>query len=451
MRCLSTRGQGTAPVSLTQAIEQGLAPDGGLWVPESIPRVDLAAFPASAPLSETAARALAPFFAGEALVSGPSARGKSAPLFAQGEREDGAPLSPGLEAIVEAAFTFDAPVRALSDDTGLLELFHGPTAAFKDFGARFLAECLARLPSRPRDLTILVATSGDTGAAVASAFHRRPGFSVAILYPDGRVSARQAHQLGAFGDNVRTFKVAGTFDDCQRVVKQALVDERLKAKRALGSANSISLGRLLPQLTYYAQASLNRRGEAPLNVVVPTGNLGNAMACLMARDMGFPIGRVVLATNANRVLPDFLASGRWEARPSLATLANAMDVGNPSNLERLRFWHPDAKELAAVVSADWVDDATIRSTIAETFQQTGAAVCPHTACGLAVLGRLRARGETGEWLVAATAHPAKFETVVEPLVGKTVPPPPALQALLERPSKAEPLAPTLEALTDALG
>jgi threonine synthase len=425
MRCVSTRGPGTSPVSLTQAIEQGLTPDGGLWVPESIPRLDVPGFSRAGSLVETATRALAPYFAGEGLAA-------------------------ELGSIVSAAFTFDAPVRPLSADTGLLELFHGPTAAFKDFGARFLAECLARLPSRPKELTILVATSGDTGAAVASAFHRRPGFSVVILYPDGRVSARQAHQLGAFGDNVRAYKVSGTFDDCQKVVKQALASEALKAKRALGSANSISLGRLLPQLTYYAQASLTRRREEPLNVVVPTGNLGNAMACLLAKEMGFPIGRVVLATNANRVLPDFLASGRWEARASLATLANAMDVGNPSNLERLRYWHPDAKALAGVVSADWVDDDEIRATIGESFRTMGVAVCPHTACGLAVLSRLRAQGDTGEWIVAATAHPAKFETVVEPLVGQTVPAPPALQALLDRPSRAEPLAPTLDALVQVL-
>jgi threonine synthase len=386
MRCVSTRSPNGASVSLGDAIAKGLAPDGGLYVPEHIP----------------AARdgdVLGPFFAGE-------------------------DLEPQLDEIRAAAFSFDAPVRWLSDRVGLLELFHGPTAAFKDFGARFLAECLARLG---RQTTILVATSGDTGAAVGAAFHRRQGFRVVILYPDGRVSPRQAHQLGAFGDNVQAFRVEGTFDDCQRMVKHALL-----SRPEFTSANSISLGRLLPQMTYYARAALE--AKARVNFVVPTGNLGNALACVLARDMGLPIDRIVLATNANRELPDYFLSGTYQPAPTIATLANAMDVGDPSNLERLRHWHP---EPTSVLSADFVLDEDIRATIKRTWKEHRVAVCPHTACGLEVLRRLNPRA--GKWIVAATAHPAKFEGVVEPLIGERITPPPALQALLDRPSSAEPL------------
>jgi threonine synthase len=347
---------------------------------------------------------------------------------------------------VRESLSFDAPTTWIDDDTGLLELFWGPTAAFKDFGARFLASCLSRLPGRangPR--IVLVATSGDTGAAVAAAFWQRPGFRVVVLYPDGRVSPRQAHQLGAFGGNVTAYRVAGSFDDCQRLVKEAFTDRELNERHGLVSANSISLGRLLPQMSYYAHAALSAVAagrEAP-NFVVPTGNLGNAFACLLARECGLPIGDVVLATNANRVLPDYLASGAYEPRASLATLANAMDVGAPSNLERLRHRFADP---AGVVTADWVDDDTIRATIRDVHARTGAIVCPHTACGLAVRERLRARGATGDWIVAATAHPAKFAEVVEPLIGPAVPVPPALAELLARPTRAEPLVASAAAL-----
>jgi threonine synthase len=294
--------------------------------------------------------------------------------------------------------------------------------------------------------TVLVATSGDTGAAVASAFHRRAGFRVVILYPDGRVSPRQAHQLGAFGDNVTALRVNGTFDDCQRLVKAAFSDASLSAAHGLASANSISLGRLLPQMAYYAHASLSavQRGLGAPSYVIPTGNLGNAFACLLARECGVPIDRVVLATNANRVLADFVATGRYEPKPSIPTLANAMDVGAPSNVERLRHRFPDVSK---VVSADWVDDETIRKTI----QHSPEVICPHTACGVEVLRRQRAAGAKGTWIVAATAHPAKFDSIVEPLIGRPVPVPPALAELLARPSSAAPLEPTLDALRAMLG
>ena len=428
MNYVSTRH--AAPASgLSAAIAAGLAPDGGLYVPESLPRFVPADFDGLATLPDIAAHLIAPFFAGDALAE-------------------------ELPAICAEAFDFPAPLVALATPRDhVLELFHGPTAAFKDFGARFLAACLARLPRDDgRKLTILVATSGDTGAAVAAAFHRQPGLRVVVLYPDGRVSPRQAHQLGCFGDNIHTYKVQGSFDDCQRMVKRALGDARLQAAVPMSSANSISLGRLLPQMSYYAAASLAhwRARGAALNVVVPTGNLGNAFAAILARACGVPLGRIELATNANDVLPAFFDGGEYVPRASVATLANAMDVGAPSNVERLRWLYPDDARLRAAFRATAVDDATIRATIQRRYADHGDIVCPHTATAVHVLERLRADGVDGDWAVAATAHPAKFESVVEPLIGRTVDVPPSLAALLGRPAHAEPLAADDAALTAAL-
>jgi threonine synthase len=317
VRYHSTRGpESGGGTSLAEAIAGGLAPDGGLYVPARVPRLGPEDFDGRETTVEIAERLLAPFFEGDRLAD-------------------------ELPAICEETFRFPLPVVPLAGDDGelaVLELFHGPTAAFKDVGAGFLAACLQRLESgAERPLEILVATSGDTGGAVAAAFHRRPGIRVGILYPDGLVSPRQAHQLSCWGDNVRTWKVAGSFDDCQRLVKAAFRDPALRARLRLSSANSINIGRLLPQMVYYATTSLawwRRRGEAP-GFVVPTGNLGNAFACLLAREAGLPIGEIVLAVNANRTIPDYFESGEWRPRPSVATLASAMDVGDPSNVERL--------------------------------------------------------------------------------------------------------------------
>nr|WP_295379528.1 threonine synthase [Pseudoxanthomonas sp.] len=427
MNFISTRNP-SLPVGLSAAIAAGLAPDGGLYVPAQIPPPRV--LQAGASLADTAAGLLAPFFAGDG-------------------------LAPSLPAICREAFDFPAPLRALATPHDhVLELFHGPTAAFKDFGARFLAACLARLRAGDgQPLTILVATSGDTGAAVAAAFHRQPGLRVVVLYPDGRVSPRQAHQLGCFGDNITALRVAGSFDDCQALVKRALNDGELQSRVPLSSANSISLGRLLPQMSYYADAALRHHaatGQA-LNLVVPTGNLGNALAAILARALGIPLGRIVLATNANRVLPDYFDGQAYAAQASVATIANAMDVGAPSNFERLRWlYRNDDAALRAAFTARSVDDATIRETIARRHADFGEVFCPHTATAVNVLEQLRAEGGGGHWAVAATAHPAKFESVVEPLIGRPVGVPPALTDLLARPAHAEPMAPDYAALRDRL-
>jgi threonine synthase len=429
------RFQSTRDAQLTagfgEALVAGLAPDGGLFVPCEWPRVQPGAFSARESLAGIGARLLAPFVAGD-------------------------PLAEPLRQITAEAFDFPAPVVALGDSGRLavLELFHGPTAAFKDFGARFLAACLARLRApASRPLTILVATSGDTGGAVAAAFHGRPGIEVAVLFPKGLVSPTQERQLTCWGGNVRSFAVRGTFDDCQRLVKQAFLDQGLREERALSSANSINLGRLLPQAVYYAAASLavfRRHGE-PASFIVPSGNLGNAVACIWARRLGLPIGEVVLAHNANRTVPDFLDTGDWRPRASVATLASAMDVGNPSNMERLRALYPQLEEIRAAVSACTVDDEAIRARIRTGYEQLGQVWCPHTATAAEAHARLPApRRDSGRWVLVATAHPAKFREIVEPLIGREVEVPQSLARLFARPTAYTEIEAELASLRAAL-
>jgi threonine synthase len=408
---VSTRG-GVPPVSLSEAIAAGAAADRGLFVPMQLPRLEPGLDGWQGSLPESARRVLEPFFAGDA-------------------------LEPQLDAICREAFTFDSPLVAMRTPVDLaLELFHGPTAAFKDFGARFLAACLRRI-DREDDvpLTVLVATSGDTGSAVAAAFHRTPGIHVVLLYPDGRVSPRQAHQLGCFGDNVSAVSLAGSFDECQQAVKAAFADRELTTRLRLTSANSISVGRLLPQMVLHAHAAWTR--GAPLNLVVPTGNLGNGLAAVWAREIGVPIGEIVLATNANRVLADFFEGGAFTPRPGVSTLATAMDVGDPSNFERMRWTFQDDAVLRSRVTAVAVEDREIEETIKWGERRHGQVFCPHTAAAVRVLESLRAAGDRRPWAVVATAHPAKFETVVEPLVGHIVEIPESLGTLLARPAHAE--------------
>lgn len=430
MKFTSTRDP-KLEAGVTEALEAGLAPDGGLYVPTALPRFDAGAYRADISLPECATQVLAPFF-------------------------DGSALAARLDAICRDALDLPLPIEPIeTSDPGapawMMELFHGPTAAFKDFAARFLARSLGALRSDSSPpSTILVATSGDTGAAVAAAFHRQPGFRVVILYPDGRVSGRQAHQLGAFGDNVHAFRVAGSFDDCQRLAKQALGNPAMVKRHGLTSANSISIGRLLPQISYYALAAVRLRSPEPLDVIVPTGNLGNALACILARDMGFGIRRVYLATNANRTLPEYFAGADYRGRAGLKTLANAMDVGDPSNFERLAWFYRDTNPREAGIHAESIDDDAIKACIRREFEAHGRIVCPHTACALELLSRLRADGHRQPALIAATAHPAKFETVIEPIIGREIPLPPALEALLQRPSSADAMAPELDALARAL-
>lgn len=426
MRYCSTRNH-DSQATLSEAIARGIAPDGGLYVPVQFPHFVPHDFRGPMTLQSVGERLLAPFAADDL-------------------------LAPEIGAICREAFNFPVPlvhIDKTATPLAVLELFHGPTAAFKDFGARFLAAALERIRrGAKRKLTILVATSGDTGAAVASAFHRRPWVDVVVLYPKGLVSPRQAHQLACWGDNVRTFAVKGTFDDCQRLVKEAFLDPTLSKERDFSSANSINIGRLLPQMVYHALASLELwrdTGKRP-NFVVPTGNLGNALACLWARHVGLPIGEVVLATNANQTITDFLHDGAWRPRPSIPTLANAMDVGDPSNMERLRDLHPDFEELQSQIGASSVDDIEIRATIRRDANELSRIWCPHSATAAKVYRRLVSRGARGQWVVVATAHPAKFNEVVEPQIGREVAMPETLAKLMALPRVETELDPTLGAL-----
>jgi threonine synthase len=430
MRYFSTRGAG--PVSLDDALRLGIASDGGLFLPEQLPAFSIDEFDGAESIPDVAHALLAPFFAGSLLES-------------------------DLDAILGETFSFPIPATRLpveGCDLSLLELYHGPTVAFKDVGAGFLAACLSRLEGDvDKPLTILVATSGDTGGAVAAAFDGRPGMRVAVLFPDGRVSERQAHQLCCWGDNVISLKVRGSFDDCQALVKGAMADPDLSAAHRFSSANSINIGRLLPQSTYYADASLRhyrRTGNEP-GFIIPTGNLGNAFACVMAREMGLPIGPIILATNANRTIADYFETLEWLPRASLQTLASAMDVGDPSNMERLRHLVGEADVLRKRLGVLSVEDEKIRESLRQDYEKFGFATCPHTATATWTWRHLEKDvADSADWILVATAHPAKFETIVEPLIGEPVPVPPELAELLERPARVTPIEPSLAALATVL-
>jgi threonine synthase len=430
MQYFSTRGAG--PVTLDDALRLGIASDGGLFLPEKLAQFDTEDFAQAESITEVAHVLLRPFFVGSRLAR-------------------------DLNAILAETFSFPIPVTPLpfeGRDVSLLELYHGPTVAFKDVGAGFLAACLSRLEADVADpLTILVATSGDTGGAVAAAFDERPGMRVVVLFPDGRVSKRQAHQLCCWSDNVVSLKVQGSFDDCQALVKGAMADTELSTRHRFSSANSINIGRLLPQSTYYADSSLRhfrRTGNKP-GFIIPTGNLGNAFACIMAREMGLPIGPVILATNANRTIVDYFETLEWLPRASLQTLASAMDVGNPSNMERLRYLVGEAHVLREQVGVLSVNDQQIEESIRKDFAEFGFATCPHTATATHTWRQLDADvADAHDWILVATAHPAKFETIVEPLIGAGVPVPPELGVLLSRPTSAISIEPTLASLAKVL-
>jgi len=430
MKFVSTRGSAPA-VGFGAALTQGLAPDGGLYMPERWPSIPLQAFDGASGLADVANVLLRPFVEGDAIAA-------------------------QIADVTRDAFNFPAPLEPVNDDGTLsvLELFHGPTAAFKDFGARFLAACMQRLRAlATRPLNILVATSGDTGGAVAAAFHQRPGVVVSVLFPKGLVSPTQERQLTCWGDNVHSFRVTGSFDDCQRLVKEAFVDAKLRTRFELSSANSINLGRLLPQAVYYAATSLavyRRHGVAP-NFIIPSGNLGNSVACVWAKQLGLPIGRIVLAFNANRTVPDFLQTAEWRPRPSVPTLASAMDVGSPSNMERLRALFPDIEKVRAAVRAESVTDAEISARVSADFRHYGKVWCPHTATAAEIYARMSpAERADGRWILVSTAHPAKFREIVEPLIGQRIEMPESLAKLFSRPVSSVDLLPALAALSGAL-
>lgn len=425
---ISTRGQAPA-ASLREAVVAGLAPDGGLYVParfETLPPALLRDLRGQ-PLADVAA------------AIGPIVFGDDIPNAA-------------LEALLRDALSFDIPLVPIADGVFVLELFHGPTLAFKDVGARVMARLMAHFHASDPPLTVLVATSGDTGGAVAQAFHGVAGTRVVVLYPDGQVSAVQEAQFTTLGGNVTAVAVAGAFDDCQRLVKEAFRSGVIRSRVRLTSANSINIGRLLPQAIYYVHLTLQMPDGSPPVVSVPSGNFGNLTAGLMARAMGASIARFVAPTTVNDTGPRYFETGRLEPRPSRPTLANAMDVGDPSNLERVRWLFGDRLEqLRQVVSGTAYADPDVRAAMRAVHEDTGYVCDPHTAIAWLGLQTDLARSSGPGAAVApgvflATAHPAKFREVVEPAIGRAIPLPPPLAAALDRPRHIERIDPTQAAL-----
>ena len=386
-------------VTLKEAVLKGLAADGGLYMPEYIPDLSNEFFERLPDLSisEIAVEVLNQFTKEEI------------------ESDD-------LRSIVEDAFNFDAPVVELDKYYNVLELFHGPTLAFKDFGARFMARTMSHLiKGENKSLNILVATSGDTGSAVANGFYKTEGINVFILYPKGQVSEIQEKQLTTLGENITALEIEGTFDDCQALVKQAFVDKELNEKLVLSSANSINIARLLPQSIYYFNAYKQVSGNnSEVVICVPSGNLGNLTAGLFASEMGLPIKKFIAATNANSVFSEYVNSGIFSARPSVRTMSNAMDVGNPSNLARIKdLYKNDINIIRKVIFSNSHTDEQTKESIREVYDKYNYLIDPHGAIGyLALKDYFKDKDseeETG--IIFETAHPAKFKDDVEKVLG----------------------------------
>lgn len=347
-----------------------------------------------------------------------------------------------LRRMVEETLCFDAPLIQLAPADFVLELFHGPTLAFKDFGARFMARLMAYLTREEnRELTVLVATSGDTGGAVASAFYQVPGTRVIILFPKGKVSPLQEKQLTTLGHNITAIEIDGTFDDCQRLVKSAFLDARLSHDLNLTSANSINLSRLVPQSFYYFHSSRMLPVGVDPAFVVPSGNFGNLTAGLLAQRLGLRVKKWIAATNRNDVVPAYLRSGRYETRPSVATLSNAMDVGAPSNFVRMQYlFGDDWQRMAAQIEGFSFDDEQTRAAIREVKSLYQYEIDPHGAVGWLAAKKWRANNPGHPTIVLETAHPAKFLEVMEAELGQgSIEIPERLACLADRPSQAHAL------------
>ncbi|MEM6795347.1 MAG: threonine synthase [Acidobacteriota bacterium] len=427
MAFLSTR-DASASFSFAEALRLGPAPDGGLFMPASLAPLD-AGFWQRLPGLGVAQ------IAREVLLR-----------LLDSELDGDA-----LEALAEDALDFEMPVVEVTDRLRVLELFRGPTLAFKDVGARFLARFLALTRPEGGRSTVLVATSGDTGGAVAQAFYGVEGVRVAILYPRGKVSLRQERQFTTLGGNVRAFAIEGAFDDCQSLVKEAFADRDLARRVALTSANSINIGRLLPQAIYYVHAAAQIPARRPLLFATPSGNFGNLTAGLLARRLGLE-ARFLAATNSNDAVPSYLESGRYRPRASLRTISNAMDVGSPNNFERIQhLYGEDLEALRRDVSGTRVDDDETRETLGRVWRRHGYLLDPHTAVGWRALEQaLEREPRETAGVVLATAHPAKFAEVVEPEIGREVEVPERLARPMSRPVRSEPLPRRLDALRDRL-
>jgi threonine synthase len=432
MDFLSTRGQAPS-IPFRDALFHGLAPDGGLYMPRDLPVLTSTTLSG---LAEKSWPQLASVVA-QALLSGA--------------------LDPvTLESLAADALNFPVPMVQLRERIYVLELFRGPTLAFKDVGARFMARLLAhyRQEGDP-PLTVLTATSGDTGGAVAQAFLGLPGIRVVVLFPDGKVTPRQERQFSTLGNNVHAIAVQGDFDDCQRLAKEAFQEQPRPGRQALTSANSINVGRFLPQTTYFFEAWARlraaKRNRTNILFSIPSGNFGNLAAGLLAKAMGMTEVSFLAATNLNDVVPEYLRSGRFEPRPSTPTLSTAMDVGNPSNLDRiLHIYRGSVTALREDLVGCRVTNTETQDCMRRVHGETGYILDPHSAVGFAALEKeLETRPDvTG--VLLATAHPAKFAEVVEPVLNEALPIPPELSRCLEAKRRVTPVEPRLDALREVL-
>ena len=421
MHWISTRGS-SPPISFIDALFAGTAPDGGLYMPE---RLD--------PLP----RATLDAIRGADIVTIGSVVG--AHLL----RDEITPAA--MAALVTDALDFPVPLVQVSERAWSLELFHGPTLAFKDVGARVQARLLHHFTDGT-PLTILVATSGDTGSAVAQAFHRVPDTRMVVLYPEGKVSDVQEAQMASLGDNITAVAIQGTFDDCQRLVKQAFADDDLRRHVWLTPANSINLGRLLPQVFYYFLLAGCDGGGGPV-VSVPSGNFGNLTAGLIAKRVGLRVRRFVAATTVNDAVPVYLRSGRYEPRPSIRTVANAMDVGAPSNFERMQsLYGGDLDALRQDVVGFAYDDGRVTTEIGEVYRRYGYLLDPHSAIAWLALQEQLERDPSAHGVFLSTAHPAKFREVVEPAIGDRIQLPRALADAIARPRRSVSMAADYDSL-----
>lgn len=420
MDYISTR-HSSLSLRFDEAILQGLSNEGGLLIPRSKPSIDVNEWVE-----------LSDFLTFTETLLG---------LYLKDSM-----LESHLSDICRDAFSFDIPLDKIEGATFLLSLYHGPTLSFKDVGARFLSACLSKLK---KPITIMVATSGDTGSAVASAFSGLPQVQVVILYPKGKISKRQEAQIICWENNIKPVSVDGNFDDCQALLKAALQDDGLNARTQLSTANSINIGRLIPQMTYFAYWSTRFYHTHAIkpSIIIPSGNLGHMTACYWAKQMGFPIGDLVIATNANQTLTRYARTGDFHPTQTEHTLANAMDVSAPSNFERL---HHDLKTQQAFNEAFTVlsvSDDEIKSTIKSYYSRYKRMICPHTATGCFARDQLN---NAKIYFVAETAHPAKFDSVIEPILGVAPPIPKRLSAMLNKMKPAECISPSLNELIDII-
>lgn len=425
MKYYSTNKQSPI-VDFREAAVRGQAPDRGLYFPESIPVLPAAVLKNIEKLSreEIAFEVIRPYV-GDAIP----------------EVE--------LKQIAAETVNFEFPLVKVNDHVYTLELFHGPTLAFKDVGARFMSRCLGYFSKeRTGKVYVLVATSGDTGGAVASGFHDVAGVEVVILYPSGKVSTVQEKQLTTLGSNIHALEVNGSFDDCQRMVKQAFADASLNDKLFLTSANSINVARWLPQQFYYffAWQQWQHKGEPPV-VAVPSGNFGNICAGLVAYRSGLPVKHFIAACNANQVVPDYFRDGQYRPQPAKATLSNAMDVGDPSNFVRmLEIFDHQFGGLKSMISSYSIFDDETKAVIRQVLNQYGYLTDPHGAVAYAAIERYFASHPGQRAIFLETAHPIKFYDVMEPITGRPVPMPEAVRKIMERPKKSTPIDSSYEAL-----